>query len=109
MFCVIYKFTVKKGQEEQFQKSWSKVTKAFIDHCDALGSRLHHISDQDYIAYAQWPSRQAWKKAQLPSDIQEGPLIIMRESCQSIETLFELTPIVDHLIDIKSIDNTSSM
>ena len=104
MFCVIYQFTVKPGKEEQFTKAWSEVTKAFRETCDALGSRLHRSDKDTYIAYAQWPSQAIRDAADLPAHIKKGASVEMRNCCDSIETLFELTPTADLLKLVRATD-----
>jgi hypothetical protein len=101
MFCVIYRFDVKAGEEERFTKAWSEVTKAFIESSGALGSRLHMVAGQGHIAYAQWPSREVRDQAELPESVKNGAMVTMRDCCDSIETLYELTPTRDHLIPIR--------
>ena len=98
MFCVIYRFAVKPGREKRFVDAWSEVTRAFMHSCNALGSRLHTADGQEYIAYAQWPSRQTRESAELPETIKEGAWVTMRECCDWIEALYELTPVADHLV-----------
>ncbi len=101
MFCIIYKFIVREGQEERFIDAWSEVTKAFIESSGGLGSRLHRSEGQEYIAYAQWPSKEIRDKAKLPESVINGPSKIMKECCESIETIYELSPVVDLLIHQK--------
>lgn len=103
MYCLIYRFKVRKGQDDRFIRSWAEVTEAYCDSCGALGSRLH-VSGKEYIAYAQWPSREARETAQLPLPVRNGALAEMRDSCDSIDTLFELTPKADHLRLIRAND-----
>ena len=98
MYCVIYRFDVRHGREDQFVRAWSEVTQAFIDHCEALGSRLHRAGDHQFVAYAQWPSRSVREEAELPPAVTEGAHAEMRECCERIETVFELTPVTDHLL-----------
>lgn len=98
MYCLIYRFKIHKGTEDQFIKSWAEVTKAFATHCGALGSRLHNNANDDFIAYAQWPSKETLDQAELPSDIINGAHAEMRSCCESVEVLFELTPVSDLLI-----------
>jgi len=98
LYCIIYRFTVRRGEETRFLAAWAEMTDAFIEFCHALGSRLHASLEQEYIAYAQWPSREAWEKAELPIDIQESAGSEMRACCESIETLFKLSPVDDRLI-----------
>ena len=36
MYCIIYRFEIKDGQEDHFIDSWKDVNLAFIDQCGAL-------------------------------------------------------------------------
>ena len=63
-FCVIYRWKFKPGMEAQFREGWRRGTVDIRDHQGGLGSRLHRAEDDVFIAYAQWPSREAWEKAQ---------------------------------------------
>ncbi len=100
MYCVIYKFIIIEGKEKQFISSWKKVTEAFKTHCGALGSRLHKSRDGEYIAYAQWPSKEIRDKAVLPESVVENSYKEMRNSCESVETLYEMTPVSDLLVHL---------
>lgn len=62
-FCVIYRWTILAGKEEQFQAAWATLTEEIRDHAGGLGSRLHRAADGTWLAYAQWPSREAWDAA----------------------------------------------
>ena len=95
--CLIYRFNVHEGKDGAFIRAWSEVTEALVKHCGALGSRLHRSDENEFIAYAQWPSREARDRAELPAAINDGPRAEMRACCASIETLFELTTVADHL------------
>lgn len=55
MFCVIYKFTVKSGYDNEFRHHWRSVTQWYYQHAGSLGSRLHQTDNGTYIGYAQWP------------------------------------------------------
>ena len=98
MFTAIYHFTVKPGQETEFKEGWEGLTKLIYQHEGSLGSRLHHESDQTYIAYAQWPDRETWENAggQLPpeADVYRKQ---MKSSCEKIKTIHELEVISDLL------------
>lgn len=77
---------------------WSIVTKAIIEHAGGLGSRLHSTSNErEFIAYARWPSREVRERAELPEEIRQGPRRAMHDCCESIEELYELTPVADFL------------
>ena len=99
MYCIIYRFEIIGGQEDRFIKSWTDVTQAFNDHCGALGSRLHKNEKLEYIAYAQWPSKEKRDNADLPSEVKESAYAEMRSCCNDLEVLFELTPVSDLLIE----------
>ena len=98
MFAVIYKFTVKEGQDENFIHSWEELTKLIRKYEGSYGSRLHRISAERYLAYALWPNRETWKNSgkKLPA---ESAAIrnVMRESCVEIDTEYELNVVSDLL------------
>ena len=105
MYCVIYRFKIQSGKDDLFIKSWEEVTKAFSNYCEALGSRLHKNNEDDYIAYAQWPSKETLDNAELPPEILQGAHAKMRSCCVSVEVLFELTAVSDLLIHISDNDS----
>lgn len=91
MFCVIYKFTVKPNHEDQFRQHWLSVTQWYYRNAGSLGSRLHRANRNEYIGYAQWPSRQVWEQQRdrTEADLQAYRQA-MRECCEEIEVLYEL-------------------
>ena len=97
MFCIIYRFKIHQGKEEKFIKSWSEVTNAFKIHCGAWGSRLHKNNECDYIAYAQWPSKEIRDKAELPEEVINGVYAEMKSCCKSVNIVFELNSVTDLL------------
>lgn len=97
-FAVIYRWRIRSGMEDQFQLAWETATRSFIDERNALGSRLHKADDGSWIAYAQWPTRQAWERSRElgPSDPDAAALM-----AEAIEESFEPTllhPVKDYLI-----------
>lgn len=100
MYCVIYSFKVLPEREEDFIKAWKGLTQLIYRYEASLGSRLHRKSDLEFVAYAQWPSQSVFQKAgnKLPD---EGQLFrtIMRNSCESIETLHQFDVVEDLLSD----------
>lgn len=100
MFCVIYRFKVKDGLDAQLIDPWEELTELIYHHCGSLGSKLHTSQNaNEYIAYAQWPSREAWEadgSAEFKT-LASAPRQLMRDACDEIETLFELSPISDML------------
>lgn len=98
MFTVIYSFTVKDDQTEIFENAWKELTLLIFKHEGSLGSRLHKKTKTNYIAYAQWPEKKTWsnsgsKMPPLSGEIRKT----MKESCSSIETLYELDVVTDLL------------
>lgn len=91
MFCVLYKFTVKPGSDDEFHQHWLDVTEWYYRHAGSLGSRLHRARTGEYIAYAQWASRAEWEKQR---DISDADLQThrqaMRACCRAVEVLYEL-------------------
>lgn len=103
MFIVIYKFEVIPGLEMVFEKEWEELTRAFIDHANGLGSRLHNNDKGTYIAYAQWPDETSWSKAgtALPEMTQKLSNQ-MRSRCSKFEVLYTLDEI-KNLLQVKPI------
>jgi quinol monooxygenase YgiN len=98
MFCVIYKFTLKPGCEDEFRHHWSAVTLWFYQHSGSLGSRLHRASTGEYIAYAQWQTRAQWEQQRNRSDAElQTYRQAMRDACENIEVLYELEMMDDYL------------
>ncbi|GAB4339567.1 MAG: hypothetical protein Kow0037_24760 [Calditrichia bacterium] len=98
MFAIIYRFQIKSEKEKAFMVAWEEVTRALMEHCGGLGSRLHQSSEREFIAYAQWPSREVRDAALLPEAIRNGPSRRMRECCDRLETLYEMDVVTDLLV-----------
>jgi heme-degrading monooxygenase HmoA len=62
MFAVMYRWWLKPGTEAAFRKAWRSATESIRAKYGTYGSRLHH-ADDEYPAYALWPSRERWKEA----------------------------------------------
>ena len=75
---------VKPGRETEFETVWKELTKMILKHQKSLGSRLHLANPLEYIAYAQWPSREKWK------DSSELPLFSNELKARMIECCFEI-------------------
>ncbi|MBA2651631.1 MAG: hypothetical protein H0U73_05120 [Tatlockia sp.] len=87
MFAVIYRFELKKDQEEVYQECWAKISDYFIMKCGALGSCLHKGKDGLWVAYSRWPDKEtrdlAWPgenapNIDLPSTIVDTILIMQK-------------------------------
>lgn len=101
MFSVIYQFEVKPDSKDSFESSWKELTHLIYDYAGSLGSRLHKKDECSYVAYAQWPNKETWENSsnKLPQKSRDISKI-MKESCYSIETLFELD-LIEDLIKVK--------
>ena len=107
MFSVIYKFEIKPDRTDSFEKSWKNLTLLIYEYAGSLGSRLHKKDECTYIAYAQWPNKETWEDSsnKLPEKSYEISAL-MRESCISIETLYELE-LIEDLLENKPGHNTN--
>lgn len=99
MFIAIYQFDVNEGQDEQFKQAWKGLTELILKYENSLGSRLHHAKGQQYIAYAQWHSKEQWEKAggNLPPEAEEFR-VCMKKACAAIKTIHELNVVEDLLL-----------
>ena len=98
MFAVLYRFSVRPGELSEFTAAWEELTRLIREYEGSLGSRLHRSSDNEYIAYAQWPERAVWEGSGklLPPEA-EDVRNKLRDSCTSIETIYELEVVKDLL------------
>ena len=100
MFVAIYSFKVKENCEDAFVKSWEDLTKLIYEFENSLGSRIHKKSENEFIAYAQWPNKATWENsgAKMPESA-NSIRKIMKDSCDEISTLHELEMVSDLLAD----------
>jgi heme-degrading monooxygenase HmoA len=63
MFAVIYRWKAKPGTEDEFRTAWRALTEAIAARYGTSGSRLHRAANDEYVAYAVWPSRARWEEA----------------------------------------------
>lgn len=84
MFIAVYRWRIKAGMEEQFREGWRLVTESIYRTYGSLGSRLHRDMDGSWVAYAQWPDRKHWERAQREGPVgDKGGLQMMRDSVES--------------------------
>lgn len=98
MFTVIYKFNVKNGMNQEFIEGWKGLTELIFEYEGSLGSRLHSVHNDLYVAYAQWPNKSTWENSgsKLPkaADLFRDK---MKNSCEQIETEYEMDVVCDLL------------
>lgn len=98
MFVAVYYFKTKAGKTDQFIKAWEELTKLIYQFENSLGSRIHKKSENEFIAYAQWPDKETWSNsgAKLPDSANEFRTM-MKEACIEIRTEHELEMLSDLL------------
>ena len=81
-----------------FRQAWEAVTKSFLSERDALGSRLHRAEDGTWIAYAQWPSKAAWRRSRDLGPTNDEWAAIMRAATEEAFEPVLMQPVCDHLV-----------
>ena len=94
-FAVLYTWTVVPALEDDFVKAWSVATMAYRT-IGALGSRLHRSDEGEFVAYAEWPSREVWQESGARSPVDEATSAKMRAATLSF-SMHPLLPIADLL------------
>jgi len=98
MFIVVYRWTVRDGLEDQFQRAWATRTEEIKQEHGGLGSRLHRSAEGSWIAYAQWPSREAWQAAGTGQRASSGAREQMAAAITSHEVLLQMEVVSDLLV-----------
>ncbi len=104
MFCAVYEFDVLPGKENEFKVLWHTATLEVKSHNEGVGSRLHKVvgKENQWIAYAQWPSREKWLgHAQLIFNSEQPPQWVkaLQATINSVTVLWELDMVDDLLLD----------
>jgi heme-degrading monooxygenase HmoA len=98
MIIYLYRWKLKPGKEEQFQKAWSYVTEQLREKSGSLGSRLHLGDDDVWYGYAQWPSAEQRTKNRLTdSEIVEARRLMKDATLEELPDII-LNPTNDFLI-----------
>jgi hypothetical protein len=82
MFTVIYCWRVKEDCQEKFREGWRRATEAIYQNYNSLGSRLHKCEDGRWMAYAQWPSKEAWQMMRDNLTMDTEAFAMMRDSTE---------------------------
>jgi Antibiotic biosynthesis monooxygenase len=98
MFAVLYRFKLKAGTEPAFREAWRTGTHAIRSRYGTSGSRLHRTDDGALLAYAVWPDRAAWEKAQTLASASPESGAVMRACMAEPLTTTPLDVIDDLLI-----------
>lgn len=101
MFIVVYQFAVKAGREAAFIKAWQKTTEGIAQFKGGLGSRLHREQHGGFMAYAQWPDQQTYRRASdivMPAEFEDSRHDMQRcLDIDGIQVLHEMEVEVDCL------------
>jgi len=99
VFVAVYEFQIKVGCENAFRESWSQLTHCIFQQNGSLGSRLHKLDEDRFVAYAQWPHRQAWVSSRKKGLNEEGEIARrqMWETLEAASTVYELDLLEDYL------------
>ena len=97
-FTVIYRWTLKPGREDGFQRNWRLVTEHLRDTCGGLGSRLHRADDGTWVAYAQWPDRRSWAEAEVAGQAARQAMAEMSAAVAERHEPVLLEPVADLLV-----------
>lgn len=57
MDTVLYQWKIEPIEHDEFIDAWEAITEHFITYHSGLGSRLRHVKDNLFTAYAQWPCK----------------------------------------------------
>lgn len=100
-FTVIYTFQILEGKDQEFRAAWKGLTELIYQHRGSLGSRLHKLSDSEYIAYAVWPDKETFYDTSTTMPASADTFrTAMRDACSNIETVYEMN-VVEDLIQSK--------
>ena len=97
-FTVVYRWQLHDGKRGQFQRAWETVTTQLIRDQGALGSRLHVSEDGTVVAYAQWPSKEAWEESRRTGPCDPTAFAAMRDATTRTFEPMLLTPVCDYLL-----------
>ena len=95
MISVILEFEPIAEMENEFISSWKECTEVIYKNFGSLGSRLHRSDKGNFIAYAQWPSKDAYEK----SSAWPEELVLVRDRMRSL--LKGGKPKVLHLLEVE--------
>ena len=100
MYAVFYSFKVKPKQVKNFIKGWQGLTGLIYKYEGSLGSRLHKKGPFEYMAYAQWPSKNKFESSgeNLPEKANEYRDLV-RVSCEEIEVISKAEGVKNLLAD----------
>jgi quinol monooxygenase YgiN len=97
-FAVVYRWRLRRGQEASFQRAWEATTRGIMKERGGLGSRLHRAEDGTWVAYAQWPDKQAWTDSRALGTLDPAAAAVMDEAIEESLAPILLSPVSDLLV-----------
>lgn len=107
MYTVLYQWKIHQNKQDDFISSWEVVTDHYLTNHGSLGSRLHKISDNSFIAYSQWPSKQARDIAFNLNDAPQQAIDTMEQSIITTHSPVETAIISDKLKRVPTTESTA--
>lgn len=100
MYTVLYQWNVHHEKHDDFISGWEAVTDHYIANHASLGSKLHKISETSFMAFAQWPSKEARDIAFNLNDAPQSAVDKMQDSIVKTHTPVETSIISDKLVNL---------
>jgi ribosomal-protein-alanine N-acetyltransferase len=79
--AVLYRWKLKPGREDEFQKAWAKGTTEIHTLCGSHGAALHKDQDGIFWSYARWPGEDARKNCFTKNDFFSQDCFISMQDC----------------------------
>jgi heme-degrading monooxygenase HmoA len=79
VLIIMYRWRLKEGHEAIFREGWREMTESIYRLRGSKGSRLHRAEDGTWVAYAQWPDEETWRRAREAGSANEAAAQKMRE------------------------------
>ena len=105
MYTVLYQWDVHQDKHDDFISGWEAVTDHYLAKHNSLGSKLHQISDNRFMAFAQWPSKESRDSAFNLNDAPHQAVEKMKNSILTSHSPTETTIILDKLKAVSEIQD----
>jgi len=100
MYTVLYQWDIHQNKHDEFISGWEAITDHYLEKHNSLGSKLHKISDNRFMAFAQWPSKASRDNAFTLNDAPAAALEKMKGSIITSYPPTETTILSDKLKNI---------
>ena len=99
-YSVVYSFKLKNGKENEFIENWKFGTRLIYEYEGSLGSRLHKIESNMFMAYALWPDKKTFDEAtnKIPSELENKRIANFKNCVDEFKVIFK-SEVVSDLIN----------